>query len=397
MLILFFLQALLIPLHSQDSHNLAIAQRTFFCHTDEHAENTFNHYHKRLKWQNSPDTLEVGIQLEIDYFTFLDFDSNHQDLTNWAEEIIAASAAVYLIHGIRLRLDALNIHDSEDVFYTNNSLRQSIFLLAAEVQNKKMSDVILLLSTKILGGGKANISSLCQEIDPVLGSGPLGVLTGLAKSNASFPSYSWNTYLLAHELGHILGSRHTHACVWGLNNDQALDNCFGTEGGCNPGAAPSDGGTIMSYCNLTIHGINFNHGLGPEPAERIRSFIAQSSCISGSGSSGACVLGSPCDDGNECTIDDALDAVCNCVGKLLDINQNGICDLDEECPHQLDIHSIDQYPSVFLAGQVINLMTDITLPSLILSANGELNIYEGSAVMVGAEMTFYTIGCSSAK
>ncbi len=43
-------------------------------------------------------------------------------------------------------------------------------------------------------------------------------------------------------------------------------------------------------------------------------------------------VGSPCDDGNACTVNDAYDANCNCVGTLQDIDADGVCDTDDNCP-----------------------------------------------------------------
>jgi hypothetical protein len=125
------------------------------------------------------------------------------------------------------------------------------------------------------------------------GSGGIAVVDGLCRTNVSsrvgvssidnffrtVPAYSFTVMVVAHEIGHILGSSHTHACVWNGNNT-AIDGCAGaTEGSCaNPGI-PSSGGTIMSYCHLTSAGINFLNGFGPQPATLIRNRIANASCI----------------------------------------------------------------------------------------------------------------------
>jgi hypothetical protein len=41
--------------------------------------------------------------------------------------------------------------------------------------------------------------------------------------------------------------------------------------------------------------------------------------------------GLPCDDGDDCTINDRYLIDCGCAGDLLDTNDNGVCDLDEGC------------------------------------------------------------------
>lgn len=62
------------------------------------------------------------------------------------------------------------------------------------------------------------------------------------------PAYTWNQYVVSHEMGHVFGAHHTHWCGW---PGGPIDNCANIEGSCsgytnNP--TPSVG-TLMSYCN----------------------------------------------------------------------------------------------------------------------------------------------------
>jgi hypothetical protein len=82
--------------------------------------------------------------------------------------------------------------------------------------------------------------------------------------------------VITHELGHNMGSPHTQSCSW---PGGAIDNCYTTEGGCALGPAPTNGGTIMSYCHLTGYGINLANGFGPLPGQKIRNFVRNNSCI----------------------------------------------------------------------------------------------------------------------
>lgn len=79
---------------------------------------------------------------------------------------------------------------------------------------------------------------------------------------------------MTHELGHSMGSHHTHACVWN-GNDTAIDGCSTSYGGCTtPTYQPFGEGTIMSYC-----GANFAAGFGEQPANAIIQHINNSTCL----------------------------------------------------------------------------------------------------------------------
>jgi hypothetical protein len=104
-------------------------------------------------------------------------------------------------------------------------------------------------------------------------------VTGIGTSYNNFPVYSWTVKVITHEFGHLFGSRHTHACVWNGNNT-AIDGCASTEGGCPLPPIPSNGGTIMSYCQNTSVGVNFNLGFGPQPGNLIRNKVSNTNCLS---------------------------------------------------------------------------------------------------------------------
>lgn len=126
------------------------------------------------------------------------------------------------------------------------------------------------------------------------GNGGIAVVDGLCRSNSSYkqsyagigrsfskvPTFSFPVMVIAHELGHLFGSQHTHACAWNGNNT-AIDGCPGfVEGSCaTPTAPPTGGGTIMSYCHLSSVGINFSQGFGPQPGNLMRSRVAAGTCL----------------------------------------------------------------------------------------------------------------------
>jgi len=95
-------------------------------------------------------------------------------------------------------------------------------------------------------------------------------------------SLNQNATCIMHEIGHNLGSHHTHWCGW---IGGALDNCYATEGGCPPGPPATNGGTIMSYCG----GYDIiNNGFGSQPNAVINNTVSNESCITSCNSDASC-------------------------------------------------------------------------------------------------------------
>lgn len=126
------------------------------------------------------------------------------------------------------------------------------------------------------GGGVAWLNVLCN-------SSYNRAYSYIHSSFNNFPTYSWTVMVVTHEMGHNLGSPHTQSCSW---PGGAIDNCYTPEGSCSPGPAPTNGGTIMSYCHLTSHGINLQNGFGTLPGNLIRSRVNGASCLQACGGGG---------------------------------------------------------------------------------------------------------------
>ncbi|MBL0176512.1 MAG: T9SS type A sorting domain-containing protein [Ignavibacteria bacterium] len=104
-------------------------------------------------------------------------------------------------------------------------------------------------------GGIAWVDILCGNSYGYSMSGVDGVY--------SFPpsGYIWDIDVVSHELGHNVGSPHTHNCWW----SPAVDSCVNAEGGSCYSTPNVVRGTIMSYCHLTSAGteLKFHSRVGP--------------------------------------------------------------------------------------------------------------------------------------
>ncbi len=145
-------------------------------------------------------------------------------------------------------------------------------------------DLSHLVSYQASGGIAAGFSGICNS-NPDNSK----CFSSIGSSYAQVPAYSYTIMVITHEMGHLIGSRHTHACVWN-GNGTAIDGCAGfVEGSCSLPGSPAGGGTIMSYCHTTT-GIDFTQGFGPQPQAVLLNTIANANCLSG-------CAGPTCDDG----------------------------------------------------------------------------------------------------
>jgi len=214
----------------------------------------------------------VGLYFETEYDIFQNKGSVSNVLM-YVASLYNQVSTLYFNDGISTVLAHVKVWDVEDP-YTGNTQDTllSQFEYRASIYGISSGTVGQLLTFRYMGG-KAKLSPPLCTTRP---EGRVSVAGGLG-SFSSIPTYSWSVNVTAHELGHLLGSRHTHACVWNGNNT-AIDGCgpqAGYSEGCN-GPIPQDGGTIMSYCHLNV-GINFSKGFGIQPRNVIINNINKAS------------------------------------------------------------------------------------------------------------------------
>ncbi|NVK63709.1 MAG: T9SS type A sorting domain-containing protein [Flavobacteriales bacterium] len=206
--------------------------------------------------------------------------NNVTTASNYVEGVFNQVATLYANENVNILNSGMTAWTSNQPFATNLSAYASY-----RSSNSFNGDLGHLIST--LGGGVAYISGLCT-------SGYKFGESGLTGPYYTVPTYSWAVNLLAHELGHNFGSRHTHDCAWNGNNT-AIDGCgpaAGYNSGCN-GPIPSNGGTIMSYCHLLSTGVNLSLGFGSQPGNVIRNTVLNSNCTTSCSSGGTGCNGAP--------------------------------------------------------------------------------------------------------
>ena len=310
--------------------NNPISENTFICGLSQNdietkelqslKENLLNNSYETLSLNNMKC---LRIYFELRYDMYQRYGAIHSPGTydpialsktvGYFSSVFNQVALLFFNEGINAYISELKINTSPDIYpeyqFSSNTIFQcngnmykdnSLCIYNSfgnNLSNNYNGDIAQLISLKngyswgvsLLHQNETNANkTICQVNKKALYSyAGLGVETDNANQNL-FSNYSKNIYVIIHELGHVLGSPHTQACVWVNGNvaNTAIDNCgpyagnniAGNEGmSCydpsNP-ILPPNGGTIMSYCHLLSNvNINLNNGYGQQPGSRIFSKI----------------------------------------------------------------------------------------------------------------------------
>lgn len=254
---------------------------TFECHTKESA--ILPDISEKSAAKNTLSARCVTFYFEIDNDIYLQNNSSITETTNWMTSVFNNVQTLYNNDGITVSLKSLYIwttpdsysgSDSSAYLYEFNALRP---IFDGDVGQ------LVGIDSGGLGGVAVTINGLCSNNNFSYSDVDISFNT--------VPTFSWTVQVISHEFGHLLGSPHTHACVWNGNNT-AIDNCAPSvlgaswEGGecmTTPPTIPSNStkGTIMSYCHLVNGvGIKFANGFGPQPKNTILNAVNTTNCLS---------------------------------------------------------------------------------------------------------------------
>jgi hypothetical protein len=225
---------------------------SFTCHVDDEQLPFPSDMEPLPSQKRTPSTCPVYLYLEADNESYNFYSGDVSAVVMNIVDVLADVIMIYDNFGVPILISTIKVWDTADPYgvWDPNS---STPLTMAQISSQLTQFGIHLTNTQFVGklahlfmigmtsaGGLAGTDQLC-------GANPYGV------SNIETATMSNSVQLVAHELGHNFGSQHTNRCVWGPNNDMAIDNCSTLElGPCSVlndiNANPSYVGTIMSRC-----------------------------------------------------------------------------------------------------------------------------------------------------
>ena len=211
-----------------------------------------------------PQCVEIG--LDIDNFTYNTFADCYGAI-DWGLGVLAGVDLVYrteLNDFITLQASYVNVWEVPEPWAgTVNDAGTMLDQLRLEwtssndVLANANWDMIHLMSKRgdTGTGGIAYLGVVCS---PNYACGFSSAMDNQSDFPVIPPNFTWNLFVVAHELGHNFGSNHTHWCGWPGGPDHpdevegstgTIHDCYDSEGGCAE-TVINEQGTIMSYCHL---------------------------------------------------------------------------------------------------------------------------------------------------
>ncbi|MDG1915074.1 MAG: gliding motility-associated C-terminal domain-containing protein [Crocinitomix sp.] len=244
-------------------------QNSFECATTDFYEESPN-----LKPSGDRTVVEdcSSIYFEVDYDIFL----NKGGVTESADYMMALFNEIqflFELDDMTIYISEMKVWDEISPYYLegDTGILLDLFGSTTTIWEGDLGHLVTISA----GGGLAWVNVYCNPNQAIRKA-----VSGISPTFAAVPIYSWSVEVISHEMGHNMGSPHTHACFW--NGDgTAIDGCgpdAGFDEGC-VGTLPPLGGTVMSYCHLTGVGINLGFGFGLQPGTYMRNNIIAADCL----------------------------------------------------------------------------------------------------------------------
>jgi hypothetical protein len=263
---------------------------------------------------SAPRMARIAVETDLSYLAL--FDGDVDKATRYAVDMIGFASATYINEtGYGLAVTYLRFWEGSEPWVQTSSTHCRLFEFG-QYWNVHMEDLqrstAVMFSAQTPRGGLAWFPSLCSSsfdsdityanCPGMTGSlnvgGAYAYVGGMYGSfNPAQPQVMWDSMATAHEIGHNLGSPHTHCYAnYPGNGAPVVDQCA-TEASSSssqcyesgptslPGPQGQGSGTLMSYCHLQPGGfgnvtftLGAGHPWGDQPERvpaRIGAYVQQ--------------------------------------------------------------------------------------------------------------------------
>jgi hypothetical protein len=252
--------------------------------------------------------IELAIETDYEYSSL--FGGNLFAAGAYAVQLYGAVAAIYQRDvGATFDITFLRLWDTpEDLFNSPNPLADFRTFWTQYMKGIPRDLAQFLSGRRDLGfGGVAYLAGVCEDFHYCV----VAYINGSMPDDLGPSVFHYDASVVAHEIGHVCGSLHSHQ--YGIDS-------------CNDFDAPPRRGTLMSYCGQTVSGGHANIDLRFHVAEQdvMREFLATCTCLH--------------TDCNGNGVPDEVD-----VARMTspDVNGNGLPDECEDCNGNGVLDSID--------------------------------------------------------
>jgi hypothetical protein len=183
--------------------------------------------------------------------------------------LIAGTSSIYSRDlGVSLQVKYMKVWSGNSPFDAGtNSLNDLVSASSSVTGTKKDADIAHLF-TGIVEGGLAYVGTACDNNGYNTGVSSIrGNWGGSLNANA----YNWDLIVTSHELGHNVGSGHTHSY------NPPIDQCVVGGSAVSRSSSNCVRGTIMSYCHLCGGIANVDMKLDPRVITKIKTNLGSSS------------------------------------------------------------------------------------------------------------------------
>lgn len=191
--------------------------------------------------------LECRVGVDVDHRLYKAFGGDVAEIRRYVYLTLAQSSAIFERElNVKLTVATIKIWDTPDPYTTKNDIAIHLGDMAkwwSQNQKAVARDFIIGYTTKAdpLASGMAYLGHNGFSDGMVIGYNQ--------------PGANDRVGTITHEIGHVMGSPHTHNCHW---PGGPIDRCGQAEGPCYDGLQTARIGTIMSYCHTLPDGKALN-------------------------------------------------------------------------------------------------------------------------------------------